>query len=540
MAEGVYNNPILPGFNPDPSIIRVGRGYFLVTSTFEYFPGVPVYHSTDLIQWTLIGHCLTRRSQLDIRTPEPGGGIWAPTLRFHNGWYYMATCAFDRYRPQHDDRVWPRGFYVRTRDIWDSDSWSDPVYFDQPGFDQDLFWDDDGTCYLSTTYRKLDRDPASKTKDFCIHTSTIDIETGNSTSQPVLLRESSASGVSEGSHIFRRGGYYYLFTAEGGTESGHSEWVLRSDKGPLGPYELGPRNPLWRNTTEHEIQNTGHCDLVEDGEGRWWAVSLGVRPVRVEGEFQTSVFGRESLLMPVEWEDDWPIFNQGKPLTLEMRAPSLYKREPPKAWRDDFTGPDMQLGWYRKNTPLKTDFALANSTLELHGGPYTLSSPAAPTLFLRKQCRRETLWTTRLGFVPGSARTEAGAVVYWNYFTYSSIGIRADPGMGRVIRYRPAEGEEVVLPLRTADGDVLLAIDCRLTSYRLGFVEVTADEEEKEEEEEAELVNRVNWVGEVSTAAMTRDPEVGMPFTGMTLGLYAFGDMERCLTPAVFRFAQFS
>jgi beta-xylosidase len=127
-------------------------------------------------------------------------------------------------------------------------------------------------------------------KDFCIHVCSIDIETGNSTSQPVLLRE-SASGVSEGSHIFKIGKYYYLFTAEGGTESGHSEWVMRSTKGPLGPYELGPQNPLWRNTTEHEIQNTGHCDLVDDGNGQWWAVSLGVRPHLVDGQYETSVFG---------------------------------------------------------------------------------------------------------------------------------------------------------------------------------------------------------------------------------------------------------
>jgi beta-xylosidase len=136
--EGIFLNPILPGFNPDPTIIRVGKDYFLATSTFEFFPGVPIYHSQDLIQWKLIGHALTRKSQLDVKTVEPGGGVWAPTLRYHDGWFYMTTCAFDRYRPQSDDRVWPRGFYVRTRDIWDSSSWSDPVYFDQPGFDQDV------------------------------------------------------------------------------------------------------------------------------------------------------------------------------------------------------------------------------------------------------------------------------------------------------------------------------------------------------------------------------------------------------------------
>lgn len=134
----MYINPILPGFNPDPSIIRVGKDFFLVTSSFEYFPGAPIYHSTDLIQWTLIGHALTRSSQLQIQTPEPGGGVWATTLRYHDGVFYILAACFQRYRPQEDDRVWPRGFYVKTTDIWDSKSWSDPVYFDQVGFDQDV------------------------------------------------------------------------------------------------------------------------------------------------------------------------------------------------------------------------------------------------------------------------------------------------------------------------------------------------------------------------------------------------------------------
>lgn len=133
-----FTNPIIPGFNPDPSIIRVGDDFFLATSTFEYFPGIPIYHSRDLIQWKLIGHALTRPNQLQIQTPEPGGGVWAPTLRYHEGVFYVTAASFSRYRPQEDDRVWPQGFYVRTTNIWEDGSWSDPVYFDQVGFDQDV------------------------------------------------------------------------------------------------------------------------------------------------------------------------------------------------------------------------------------------------------------------------------------------------------------------------------------------------------------------------------------------------------------------
>ncbi|KAJ5953563.1 glycosyl hydrolase [Penicillium verhagenii] len=252
-----FTNPIITGFNPDPSIIRVNDDFFLITSTFEYFPGIPIYHSRDLIQWELIGHVLTRPSQLQINTPEPGGGVWAATLRYNKGVFYVAAASFSRYRPQEDDR---------------------------------LFWDDDGTVYLSSTYRKLERTPNANIKDFAVHVCTVDLDTGHSTSEPRLIRE-SVSGVAEGSHIFKRGRHYYLFTAEGGTESGHCEWVSRSSDGPFGPWELGPNNPLWLNGVEDEVQNTGHADLVEDAAGQWWAVLLGVRPVQRGNKWEESVLG---------------------------------------------------------------------------------------------------------------------------------------------------------------------------------------------------------------------------------------------------------
>lgn len=165
-----------------------------------------------------------------------------------------------------------------------------------------LFFDNDGTVYLSSTYRTHTRTPVptgtKQLKDFGIHICTIDLETGRPTSKPKLIR-SSESGVSEGSHIFKRGKYYYLFTAEGGTESGHCEWVFRSEDGPFGPWVAGPVNPLWRNGVNDEIQNTGHADFVVDEGGRWWGVFLGVRPVWREDQrrWEESVFGI-SFLQP--------------------------------------------------------------------------------------------------------------------------------------------------------------------------------------------------------------------------------------------------
>ncbi|KAL3457413.1 glycosyl hydrolase [Aspergillus heterothallicus] len=540
----MYNNPIIPGFNPDPSIIRVGTDFFLVTSTFEYTPGAPIYHSTDLIKWNLIGHALTRPSQLQIQTPEPGGGIWATTIRYHKGVYYILAASFTRYRPQDDDRVWPRGFYVSTTDIWDESSWSDPVWFDQVGFDQDLFWDDDGTVYLSSTYRKQPRTPGTPIKDFAIHISTVDLATGSATSVPKMIR-SSPSGVSEGSHIFKRGKYYYLFTAEGGTESGHCEWVCRSEVSPFGPWEVGPSNPLWRNGVVDEIQNTGHADLVEDTQGRWWAVFLGVRPVKREDKWEESVFGRETFLVPLEWtEDGWPVINSGEKITLQNTSPSLlYEYETPVGWRDDFTTQSLQLGWYRKNTPLKKDYTLVpdKGLLRLHGSPYTLSTPGCPTLFLRKQTHRFCTWETRLSFNPSSVNTEAGTVVYLNYFTYASIGVRLAPDTAedsgkRILRFTPSNlgptHESIDIPLTTTTSDVILRVECGDT-YRFGFKEVEA-------EAETDTSGEVQWIEEVGNKSLVEAPlPVGAPFTGMMLGLYSFGDREAVLVPADFKYAEF-
>ncbi|KAK8208400.1 glycosyl hydrolase [Phyllosticta capitalensis] len=538
----IYENPILRGFHPDPSVVRVGSDFFVVTSSFEFFPGVPIYHSTDLTSWRLIGHALTRKSQLDIRTPEVGGGVWAPTIRWHDGVFYVTTACFDRYRPQADDRVWPRGFYVKTTDIWNSSSWSDPIYFDVAGFDQDLFWDDDGTAYLSSTHRKAERTPDMRLKDFAVHCCSIDLTTGRSTSELRLIRESlQGSGVAEGSHIIKRANFYYLLTAEGGTEGGHSEYVSRSAVGPFGPWELGPCNPLWSNGPGDQVQNAGHADLVEDENGNWWAVLLAVRP----RNGQASVFGRETFLVPMTWtDDDWPVIRGERKIMLQYEAPGVSVHQHPKQWHDDFCGTHLQLGWYRKSkpdckfnvctfdispldTPVTEDYSLTErpGQLRLHGGPYTLSSPACPTVFLRKQQHEIMTWETKLSFRPASKDVEAGAVVYWNNFNYSSIGVRISDSTGdRVIRYQPTLGDLIEVQLAEEVDDVVLLIESMDEAYRLGFRGT------------GEV--GVRWVGRQDKRTMTSDPSVGAAFTGMLFGLYAFGRNKPCLQPADFDYAR--
>lgn len=301
-----FQNPIIRGFNPDPTVCAVPSAtpggkptYYLSTSTFEYFPGCAIYRSTDVLNWTLIGHALTRPSQLNLRTVEPGAGSWASTLRYRpdEKRWYLFNGVYHRYRPSSDERIFPRGFYVWTDDIDTDGSWSDPVYFDNPGFDQDVFWDDNGKTYLSTTVRIAVRDPASRLKDFAIHVSEIDLSTGRTLTPPVCVRQSEY-GVAEGSHIMKKDGFYYLFVAEGGTEAGHQEWVFRSEKGVFGPWESQGK-PLWYNGPDEEIQRTGHADIFEDEQGRWWGVFLGVRPIKDQERYLEPQLGELVRAHPI-------------------------------------------------------------------------------------------------------------------------------------------------------------------------------------------------------------------------------------------------
>ncbi|KAI1115731.1 glycoside hydrolase family 43 protein [Nemania sp. NC0429] len=500
-----FRNPVIPGFNPDPTVCVVPATettptcYFLSTSTFEYFPGCPIYTSFDLVNWRLIGHALTRRSQIEMRTVEPGAGSWASTLRYRpqEKRWYLATGIFQRYRPASDERIFPRGFYVSTDNIWDDNAWSDPVYFDNPGFDQDLFWDDDGKVYLSTTVRVANRQPDSKLKDFGIHISEIEIRTGWTLTPPKLIRE-SPHGIAEGSHILRRGEYYYLFTAEGGTEAGHQEWVFRSREGVYGPWEAQGK-PLWYNGPDEEVQRTGHADVFDDGRGNWWAVLLGVRPVKDEnGEYLEPQMGRESFLVKVDWIDDWPIFNEGRNITLTTAGREPVEQAPGQInshdirWQADLSRTSLELGWYQKNTPLKQCYSLTERPgyLRVYGNCYNLASPEAPAMLLRKQSSYTESFEAKMQFNPRKAGYEAGIVVWWSQYSYATYGLtlrkrvggeqiltmvsRAPTGKaGDITLHYPNaepinENDDIALEI-LPDDTIQLQIEATPTRYSLSF-----------------------------------------------------------------------
>jgi len=309
-------NPVIPGFHPDPSICRVGDDYYLVCSSFEYFPGIPVFHSRDLVNWTQLGNALDRPGQLRLPADMPSsGGIYAPTLRHHDGRFWLIVT-----------NVSDGGNLLFTATD-PAGPWSDPVRLPGvPNIDPDLAWDEDGTCWCTVAgVSQLRLDPY----------------TGETFGEPHRVWSGTGGTAPEAPHLYRIGDWWYLMIAEGGTERGHAVSIARADS-PSGPFEPCPANPiLTHRGLPSPIQNTGHADLVQAPDGSWWMVLLGVRPRG--GTPAWYVLGRETFLAPVEWVDGWPVVGE---VTPELPAPA-WPLHPVAAVpaRDDFDQAELHPQW---------------------------------------------------------------------------------------------------------------------------------------------------------------------------------------------------
>jgi xylan 1,4-beta-xylosidase len=307
--------PVIPGFHPDPSICRVGDTYYLVTSSFEYAPGVPLFRSADLRSWQQIGNVLDRPSQLDVSKAGPSGGIFAPTLRYHDGRFWMITTNWS------DD-----GGQLLVRAEDPAGPWSKPVRIPSAvGIDPDLAWADDDTCLMSYTAPASDEVPSG------IRHLAIDPLTGEVLSEPKWLWAGTGGKFPEGPHLYRIGEWWYLLIAEGGTERGHSVTIARGPS-PSGPFESNPANPiLTHRGTDEPVQNTGHADLIQRPDGTWVIVYHGVRPRGSSPEWH--VLGRETFADEVVWQDGWPVLTGH----IEPTAPVEV--------RESLTGPELPPSW---------------------------------------------------------------------------------------------------------------------------------------------------------------------------------------------------
>lgn len=309
--------PVVPGFYPDPTICRVGGDYYLAHSSFEYFPGAPIFHSTDLVTWTQVGNVLDRRSQFRRGNGRPSGGIYGSTLRHHDGRFWFVTTNVSDYEAGQ--------VIVHAEDP--AGPWSEPIHVPQAlGIDPDLCWDTGGTCLL--TWHSLDF--GSGEQD--IRQAPLDPWTGALLATPYPVWQGTGMVAAEGPHLYRVREHWYLMLAEGGTERGHSVTIARAPS-PRGPWEPCPDNPiLTRRSTGHPVQNTGHADLVETANGGWAAVYLGVRTQPAAPGFH--VLGRETFLAGIDWLDGWPRFDSDR-FVIETRT----------AFVDEFRGARLDARW---------------------------------------------------------------------------------------------------------------------------------------------------------------------------------------------------
>lgn len=276
-----YQNPVVTGFYPDPSVCEANGKYYLVCSSFQYFPGVPLFESDDLINWTQIGHVLTRPTQVQLAHVPSSGGVFAPTIRYNNGRFYMVTT----------NDTTHENFYVWTDDI--HGEWSDPITIDQGGIDPSLLFDNGHVYFISNGADDMGVGGVTQCE--------IDIETGRKLTPSRCIWQGTGGRYLESPHMYRIGGWYYLMAAEGGTEYGHMI-VLARGQTPWGPFKACPYNPILTNRDKAPgiIQGIGHGDLIQAPGGEWFILSLGFRQIHMWMRFHH--LGREVFLTPVHFE----------------------------------------------------------------------------------------------------------------------------------------------------------------------------------------------------------------------------------------------
>ena len=477
-----YTNPVIPGFHPDPSVCRVGDDYFAAVSSFAYFPGVPILHSRNLVDWTHVGNALTRTSQLDLGGTTFGMflGIFAPTLRFHDGRFWLATTRYS------DDGPW--NFVVTATDP--SGPWSDPTPIPLPAIDPDLAWDDTGHCWVHSS----DGTQILRAK--------VDLDSGTVLAGPEPTWSGTGLQFPEAPHLFRRADTWYLLIAEGGTERGHAVSIARGPS-PTGPWESCPHNPiLSHRSTDRPIQNTGHADLVEAPDGTWWMLLLGTRPRGRSPGYH--VLGRETFLAPVEWVDGWPRVEPVQ-LTSDRRPPG--PREPiAPEHRDDFDRPELDPRWISVRRPPSaiSSTATRDGWLELKGDGNTLDSPF-PTMVARRQQHRTCC---ARALVDRRDAAEAGLTLYMDERHHFEVAVAGDE---TVVRIRIGPASTVIARRAMPAGPTVLTVTTRRAHRGPDDVVLGVEHPDGEHEELATLDGRY-----LST-------EVAGGMTGRVVGVYAIG-----------------
>lgn len=454
-GDRLIHNPVLPGFHPDPSILRVGADYYIATSTFEWYPGVRIHHSTDLVDWLPLGGVLTERRLLDLTGTADSCGVWAPNLTYAHGLFHLLYTDVATFAGGYWD---PQNYLITAPSI--SGPWSDPVVLHGRGFDASLFHDEDGTTWMLSM--RADWRPG-RDRFAGISLQRYDHEQRCLTGREHVIFTGTPAGLTEAPNVYRKDGWYYLVTAEGGTTLTHQVTVARS-KNLFGPYEVDPAGPMLSSAGRPELalQKAGHGSLVRTPDDDWYLAHLAARPYAPSGR---CVLGRETALQNVDWPTGgWPRVHDGVPAE-QVRVRSAKAPQAISTEDDHFDAPALGPDWStlrRPATPDWADLSARPSHLRIHGG----QSPMArhrPSLVARRVTDQRCVFEATCEFRPHNFRQLAGITAYYNTRNWYYLHVTADDDGVPVLDVLCCDSGRVsVAPgLRVALGDTI-RVDLRV------------------------------------------------------------------------------
>lgn len=472
-------NPVLKGFNPDPSMCRVGDDYYIATSTFEWFPGVQIHHSKDLVNWQLVSQPLNTTELLDMKGNPDSGGVWAPQLSYYDGQFWLIYSDIKVV----EGNTWKDGYnYLTTCETIDGE-WSSPIYLNSSGFDPSLFHDDDGKKYLVNMMwdQRVGNHPF-----YGIVLQEYDHNQRKLVGDAEVIFKGTEWGLVEAPHLYKMNGYYYLLTAEGGTKFEHQATIARS-KDLKGPYEVHPNNPLITSYTypDIDLQKAGHASIVETQNGEWYLAHLTGRPIRPEGVMLAQgrgacPLGRETAIQKLYWENDWPYVEGGNKPSLEVEAPNLTEQKWESTYpeTDQFDSDQLNINFQTLRIPFNEEIGSLSERpgfLRLYGRE-SFHSLFTQSLVARRWQSFEFEAETKVDFSPITFQQQAGLVNYYNTRNWTSLHITWNEEKGRSLdlmaceRFhssRPLAGNEIAIPEEVAS--VYLKTTVTKTTYHYSY-----------------------------------------------------------------------
>jgi len=484
-----YENPVIRGYYPDPSVCKADGKYYLAASSFHYFPGVPLFESSDLINWRQIGFCLTRESQLPLDNTGSSGGIYAPSIRYNEGRFFMVTTNVGHKRGGN--------FYVWTDDIYGG--WSEPVFVDQGGIDPSLFFENGKTYFTSNG--------ADENGKSAILQCEIDITNGSKLTDSRVIWRGTGGRYLEAPHLYKIGNYYYLMAAEGGTEYGHMAVYARGCS-VWGPFEPYARNPVLtnRNLGGYQLQGTGHGDLIEDYNGAWWMYFLAFRQIHQWMTYHH--LGRETCLVPVTFDKDgWFTASDGTAgLIMETdRIPSSLKQRDKTIYT--FANTDLKKDWQFLRSFRAGYYLFDNDTVKIKSSECSLDTPAGVPSFI---CLHQKEFDMEISADVETLDGEAGITVYMDENHHYDLALQKDESGGCQIILKLNIGDikhlKTVIP--GVQNKAALKIKSDALNYHFFYIQD----------------GKENFLGKAQTKYLSSETVGG--FTGVVLGLYSQNGKE--------------